>query len=91
MNEDVVPCPDPNEPVTRRILQEELSKFVTKEELREELSKQLSKLATPSDLKALEESIRSWIVPLFDPYLNNPGRLTTLESRMDEIETRTGG
>jgi hypothetical protein len=89
MNEEV-PCPDPNEPVTRRILQEELARYATKEDLqevRDDLSRQM---------RALAEETWSKVIGLFDQVLARldelrdlPERTTRLEASFQNLERRT--
>jgi hypothetical protein len=64
MSDEDVPCPDPNEVVTRAILREELANFATKSDLanhptKDELRTELATFATKDDLRVLKDDLRA--------------------------------
>lgn len=97
-----VPCPDPNEMVTRAILREELSKELSNYPTKEDLKNELAKYPTKEDLKnelakfgedigrrlgAMQETIISQVIAMQDPYRDYPVRIEDHERRIVLLET----
>jgi hypothetical protein len=106
VSEQDVPCPDPDQVVTRSILREELDKLLptlaTKEDLKALATKEdLKAYVTKEDLKAfavevagwfraMEESILAKVDAMFDPFRDLHPRTTALESTTAVLDGRVG-